>query len=273
MENKISIFEYLKDNENEKLFIKSVYFKKFLKILVKKYNSFIENDKEEEYSLFLINKKSSPDFVAVRFFILVKKYIGIDSLKEIYKEYIRELLFIRDFLINNKIDETEETDFLLKEIKKKKNTELLTPGNFKTEEVLFSKLEKEYDVNDEIFLEQDIIQNKGIKQEESKKNNKLTEEKNTGKKIENEKKDFEIKNKEIVIYDNKGKILKRCESYITVSEKKVLYIQDYIEESGKFYYLGKYNFGEKIELSNKFLKENSFFKDILLKLIKKIKGE
>lgn len=245
----ISIFEFLEKTDDKNFFIKYSPFHSYLKQLAEKYNEFLEKDNEKEYSFFMIKENSKPDFVIIRFLILIKKYFGEKSVLEIYKNLTKEIILIRDFLIKNKIDEEKTTKSFIDALKKQKNFSLLNSGKFKVEDVLYSKLEKE------------------IKNENS-------EEKRTEEKIQTEinkkdrvKKGYEIKNSELIVYSKEGKILKRIPAFLTESNDIKPFIIPYTKYREKYYYLGKYSFGKNIKLSNL----NTETKDILLKLIKKLK--
>jgi len=257
--NKISVFEFLKKTDDPKLFIKSPSFLPYVKKLAEKYNGFLERDEDKEYSLFMVNENSTPEFVIVRFLILVKKHLGESALLEIYKNLTEELLLVRDFLIKNKIDERKQTAEFIDRLKKQKNFTLLDSGNFKAEDVLYSKIEEE--------SEKAPGGNKKADSENPGEKEKDTEE--TDKNENFSDKGYSIENGELSIYGEDRKVIKRVPAFLTESDKKKPFITPFAEYENKYYYLGKYAFGKNIKLTESDKKT----KEILLKLINKIKGE
>jgi len=254
--NKISIFEFLKKNDAPGLFIKSPAFLPYVKKLAEKYNGFLENDEEKEYSMFMINENSTPEFVIIRFLILVKKHLGESALLEIYKNLTEEILLVRNFLIKNKIDERRQTAKFVDELKKQKNFTLLDSGNFKAEDVLYSKIEEENETkekNKNIFNN-----NKTLHPDDSEKKEKRPPGKG-----------YLIKNDELFIYAEDGRIIKRIPAFLTESDRKKPFITPFAKHENKYYYLGKYTFGRNIKLTES-TESDEKIKKILLKLIDKI---
>ena len=78
----------------------------------------------------------------------------------------------------------------------------------------------------------------------------------------NEKRMFEVTEDEILIYNKKGKIAKRFKKSIVKMDRKIPFIEDYVEINGVFYYFGI------AEDKGEFVPEEKY-ENIILKLLKK----
>jgi len=271
MEN-ITIFNFFKKKpvEKEKTFlffiIFSPFFRKKLENLEEIYNRI---DNEDERSLFLIRQDSFLEFAVIRAFILFKKYYGKKVFLEFYKDLLEAVYFLRDFMVNNSVNEERITKDFVERLKRQKNYELFLSSNFKAENVLYSKIEKETQLLEEKFksLEAEVLKQEEKEEKKDEKEKETVTERDKKKEAErNDEKDgkqkenrekYEIKNGEIIVYDKNGKILKRVEAYFTKIKKRKPFIPFFIKKDGYYYYLGKYPFGEniKIDLKDENIKE------------------
>jgi hypothetical protein len=242
----VSIFEFIDENKNNLV----VFPEKTVNDLKKIYDG-----QEDKDRLFFLKKNSSRDFFLVRFFILVKKYLAIGELEKIYERLGDSFVLMRDFLIKNKSDkELELTSLFLEKIKKQKNPELFQKADFKVEDLLYENMK---DSNEEIEFDS------GRDSKEANKNMKecLYTAKQSGLK-KNEKRMFEVTEDEILIYNKKGKIVKRFKKSIVKTGRKIPFIEDYVEINGVFYYFGiTEDKGESVPEEK--------YENIILKLLKK----